>query len=203
MSTYQEVQDRINNEYLNRGTFITETKSAIRAAIRQYETKRWTFNQTAVALATSAGVGYVAFPSNFLILDKLQITINSVDCKLNRRSRDWITEFNATRSQATPTDYGIYQNRINLSAIPDAVYALPMHYIKRLSVLSAADDTNAWIDGGMQDVIAYHAAKVVWGVSLRNREEAEKFAILERDALMEVRGYNEQFGSGKLEPTSF
>lgn len=203
MSTYQEIQDRINEEYLNRGTFITETKTAIKAAIRHYEHRRVGFNQTATALTTSAGQSFLSFPSNFLILDQLQITVNGQDLDLNRRDKAWIVSRNATRSRSQPTDYATYQNRINLSAIPNAAYSCPLHYIKRLPTLSAQTDTNTWIDGVWEDVIVYHAAKVVWAVSIRNEKEAAKFAAFERDALQSALGLEDQQSFGQITPTSF
>jgi hypothetical protein len=203
VATFQEVQDRINNEYLNRGTFIEETKTGIRAAIRHYSYRRLIFNETSVAVATSAGVSYVAFPNNFLILDKLEITINGFEIPLNRRDRDYILTMNATRATGQPTDYALYQNRINLALIPDAAYALPVHYLKQLPDLASAGSTNAFLDGAWQDVICYHAAKIVWAVCLRNDTEAAKFANLEQMALPTAQSHTEQYGTGKLTPTSF
>lgn len=203
MATFQEVQDRINNECLNRGTFQTETKTAIKAAIRHYEKRRWAFNETSVAVATSAGVGHVALPNNFLRLDHLQITVNDEELDLFRRSKSWILQANATRAQAQPTDYAIYQGRINLSAIPDAAYALPVHFIKKLPILDSAGSTNAFLEGEFEDVICYHAAKLVWGLSIRNTEEARKFAALEEMAMMSITEHIEQYIEGKIEPTEF
>lgn len=203
MATFQEVQDRINTQYLNRGTFIEETKTAIKAAIRNYENRRWTFNETSVAVATSAGVAFVAFPNNFLIIEKLQITVDSTELELYRRDRAWILAANATRAQGQPTDYATFQNRINLSAIPDDAYALPIHFIKKLPALDSAGSTNGFLQDIWQDVICYHAAKVVWGVAIRNDEEAAKFASLERIAMMNVTEHLEQTTHGKLKPTSF
>lgn len=203
MATYQEVQDRINNEYLNRGTFIEETKTAIKAAIRHYEKRHWNFNETAVALATSAGQSYVTFPSNYLILDSLQITVDGIDEDLIRRNRAWIQSRNAIRSQAIPTDFATYLNRINLSPIPDAIYALPFEYVKRLDTLSAATDTNAWLEGAFEDLICYHAAKIVWGVAIRNDKEAAKFAGLENIVLSGLESHFDETTSGKITPTEF
>ena len=203
MSTYQQIQDRINEEYLNRGTFITETKTAIKAAIRHYEQRRVGFNQTATTLTTSAGQSFLSFPSNFLILDQLQITVNGQDLDLNRRDKAWIVSRNATRSQSQPTDYATYQNRINLSAIPNSAYSCPLHYLKKLPELSAQGDTNLWITGAWEDVIVYHAAKIVWAVSIRNDKEAAKFAQLEKDALVTAQGLFEQQEVGRIPPTQF
>jgi hypothetical protein len=203
MSTYQEIQDRINNHYLNRGTFITETQTAIKAAIRHYEYKRVSFNETATALTTVAGQSFLSFPSNYLFLDQLQITVNGEDLDLNRRDKAWILSRNATRSQSQPTDYATFQGRINLSAIPNAAYSCPLHYIKQLPALSAQTSTNPWITGVWEDVIVYHAAKLVWAVSIRNDKEAAKFAGLETQALQSALGLHDEQTVGRITPTSF
>jgi hypothetical protein len=203
MATYQEVQDRINNEYLNRGTFIQETKTAIKAAIRFYERQRWDFNETSVALATSAGQSYITFPDNYLILDHLQITVDGIDEKLERRDKAWILSRNAARDEGIPTDFATFQNRINLSPIPDDTYAVPIHYIKHLDELSAATDTNAWLEGAFEDLICYHAAKIVWGVAIRNDKEAAKFASMESMVYSRLTEHHEQTTASKITPTSF
>lgn len=203
MATYQELQDRINTDYLNRGNFIEQTKAGIKAGIRHYENRRWAFNETSVALATSAGVSFVEFPSNFISLDKLQLTDNGIDYKLIRRDLDWILDANSQRTENVPTDYTIYQNRINLSPIPDDAYALPIYYIKRLPELTAQTDTNEWLDPPWVDIIAYHAAKLVWGVSIRNDAETAKFASLEKIAFDTMVSHLEQTLSNRIIPTSF
>lgn len=203
MATFIEVQDRINNEFLNRTTFLQETKTAIKAAIRHYERKRWTFNESSVELASSAGGISVALPDNFLILDNLVITSAGIDYDLNVRSLSYIRRMNARDIQGLPTDYCLYARALQLAPIPDAIYAMPLDYIKQLPALSADDDTNPFLEGNFGDAITYHAAKLVWGVSLRNDAEASKFASLEQLAMLEVKEhFIEQF-SGKIEPTEF
>lgn len=203
MSTFNEVQNRINGDFLNRN-FGAETQRAIQAAVRHYERRRWNFNETATALTTSAGQTFVAFPSNFLVLDDLRITINSEDLPLIERDPDYIRDMNIARTRSQPTDYAIYQNRIELAVIPDAIYSLPIKYIKSLPVLSAGTDTNAWITGGMEDVIAYHAAKLMWSTVLRNEKETAKYAGLEAMAISNMTSYNEQHHTpGKLKATRF
>lgn len=203
MSTFAEVQNRINGDFLNRN-FGAETQRAIQAAIRHYERRRWPFNETSVALTTSAGQAFVSFPSNFLLLDDLRITINSEDFSLHPQDAQYIRNWNATNTTGQPTDYAIYQNRVELAITPDSAYSLPVYYIKSLPTLSANSDTNAWIQGGMEDVIAYHAAKLMWATVLRNEKETAKYVGLEQLALSNMTSFNEQrIVPGRLKPTSF
>lgn len=203
MSTFIEVQNRINEDYLNR-QFGAETRRAIKAAIRHHERKRWSFNETSTALTSSASVGFVSLPSNFLVLDDLRIEINGEPHQLLKREPNHIRNMNLAAQPSQPTHFAIYQRRIELALIPDSAYSLPVYYIKQLTPLSADSDTNEWLEGGMEDLIAYHAAKLMWATVLRNDREAAKYAALEQTALMNVTSHHEQYRTpGKLKPTSF
>lgn len=203
MSTFIEVQNRINDDFLNRN-FGAETRRAIQAAIRHYERKRWSFNETSTAIVTSSSVSFVAFPSNFLVLDELRITVNGEDLPLEKRDPTYIRDMNLSNQPGQPTDYAIYQNRVEVGVTPDSAYSLPIYYIKSLPTLSADSDTNAWITGGMEDVIAYHAAKLMWATVIRNEKETAKYAGLEQMALSNMTSHNEQFHTpGKLKATRF
>ena len=203
MSTYLEVQNRINNDYLNRTGFTEETKRAIQAAIRHYQYRRWTFNETSTALTTSSSQSYVSIPSNFLILDDLRITISGEDLPLDRQDAQTIRDWNIAASFGQPTDYAIYQNRFELFQIPNSAWSVPCYYLRSLSALSADSDTNAWIQGGMEDVITYHAAKLMWANVIRNEKEAIKFGALEQGALNTMNEHFVQTTVRRIKPTQF
>jgi hypothetical protein len=203
MSTYLELQDRVNIDYLNRTGFTAATKRAILASIRHYERVRWNFNETSTALTTSSGQSFVTFPSNFLVLDDLRITINSEDLPLKRRDPQWIRDANMGSTANQPTDFAIYQNRAELFAVPNSAYSVPIYYVKSLTALSADTDTNAWTTGIMEDLIVYSAAKLMWANVLRNDTEAAKFAALEQGAFNEAIRHHEQFKFHGLKATKF
>lgn len=203
MSTFGEIQSRINSDYLNRTDLSAATQRSIFAAIRHYESQRFNFNETATTLATSAGQTFVSFPSNLIALDYIQITEASSDIELIYRDYDWIKRANVSRTQSVPTHYTIYQNRIELFPIPDSAYSIPVSYIKRLSQLSADSDTNAWTSGEAEDVIVYHATKLMWANVLRNTEEALKYAELERASKSELMRYREQMPHLVIKATDF
>ena len=203
MSTYLEVQNRVNNDYLNRTGFGAETRRAIQASIRHYEYRRWTFNETATALTTSSSQSYVTIPSNFLILDDLRITLNGEDLPLIRRDAQTLRDWNTASTYGEPTDYAIYQNRFELFPVPNSAWSVPVYYLKSLSTLSADSDTNSWIQGAMEDVIVYRAAKLMWASVLRNDKEALKFNALEKEALSNLTSHLEQRQLNRLKPTKF
>lgn len=202
MSTYLEIQNRINSDYLNRTTFGSETKRAILAAVRHYERERWTFNTTSTAVTASSSQTFVTMPTNLLSLDDLRLTINGESLDLTRRDPQWIRDNGTAKTYGPPTDYAIYQNRFEMFPIPDSAYSLPCFYIKRLDVLSADADTNAWTTD-MEDLIVFHAAKLMWANVLRKDSEAMKFAALEKDAYAEAQSYRMQHFLTRLKSTRF
>lgn len=204
MSTFQAVQDRINGDYLNRDTFVEETKRAIKAAIRHYEYQRWPHNETATDVTATVGQSYIALPSNFLVLDDVpRISVSGFTVELNSATSRAIRDMLSAAVNGQPTHYSYYQNRLNIFAPPDSAYAVTVPYLKRLTELSAGGDTNAWITGGWEDVIAYHATKLMWSNVLRNDKNASKFGVLERSALDAMREQEHQNMRGRVTPTQF
>ena len=202
MSTYGEIQDRINLDYLNRTDFAAETRRSIQAAVRHYERKPWWFNETATSLTTSAGQSFVNFPANYHKLKLLQITIASADYRLIQRDYSWIKDMNTTRTQGQPTDFAIYQNRIELATIPDAIYTLPISYLHKFPALSASSDTSDWTSA-VEDLVVYHATKLMLAGPLQAPERATAFQALEREALSSIIGENEGRFDNKIKPTRF
>lgn len=203
MSTFIEVQNRINSDFLNRD-YGAETRRAIQASIRHFERERWPFNETSTALTTSAGQSFVLLPDNFLILDDLRLTVNSADEPLFSRDPQFIRDSNMNNTPGQPVYYALYQNRIEFSLVPDSAYAVPCYYIKQLPTLSADSDTNAWIQGGMEDIIAYHAAMLMWATVIRNDAEAVKYRALRNEAVTDMDAHHVQRRTpNRIKPTQF
>lgn len=191
MPTFEDIQNRVNSDYLNRTDLTAETKRAIQAAIRHYERQRFWWNENTTTLTASVGQTFLTVPTDFLVLDLLQITRSSADYALNRRDFGSIRDFNITRTRGYPTDFAIYQNRFELAPIPDSAYTFPCYYIRSLTALSASSDTNDWLSAA-ENLIVYHATKVMWANVLRNTDMASVFQSQEREALTEIKAANEQ-----------
>lgn len=203
MSTYLELQNRIATDYLNRTDFGAQVQRSIQQAIRFYERRRWRFNETSTALTTSASLGSLTLPSNLLELDSLWITQAGNRYELIRTDQQDINEKNASSASSVPSYFTIYSDQIELAVLPNSAYSVTCYYLKSLTTLSADSDTNSWTSGIAQDVIVYHATKLMWANVLRNHQEAQIFAELERGALAILDSEHEQFQSLRLKPTSF
>jgi hypothetical protein len=202
MSTFQQLQDRINNDYLNRTDLNSETQRAIQAAVRKYERKRFWFNETSTSVACVSSQSYVATPSNFMELDLLQVLDSSATVELIEKDLKWIRRANTVPTYGIPTHFTIYQNRIELFPIPDSAYSLPIYYLHKFPALSAGADTSEWTSA-VEDVIVYHATKLMWATVLRNPEQATVYQALEQEALVSVLAEKEQRQLTKLKSTKF
>ncbi len=191
MATFAEIQNRINQDYLNRTDLSAQTRRAIFGAIRNYERYRFWFNDTATAVVTSPGAAFLSVPSDFLILDELEITENSADWRLIQLSIREIRRINTTQERNLPTHFAYHRDRWELAVIPDQSYTVTIRYVFQLPALSADTDENEWTIAG-QDLIAYRAASDVWMNVLRNPEQAMALKSWENEALLRLRAANEQ-----------
>ncbi len=158
MGTYQEMQDRIGLDYLNRTDMNEQVKRAIKNTIKNYESRRYWFNETATTTTTTANIATFGVPSDFLALDFIRLTYSGSTEKLHRDTFDGILQMNATSAIGCPTHFAERGDNFHLSLIPDSANSVTTYYLQRLPELSAGSDTNAWMDEA-SNVIA-HAATI-------------------------------------------
>ncbi len=201
--TYLDLQNRINLDYLNRTDLQAETKRAIQASIRYYEGRRWHWNETSTNLASVASQAFVNVPADFMVLDLLQITAFGGTYKLVERDFEFIKNQNVTSFTGVPSSFAIRQQRFNLSPIPDSAYTIPCHYLQKLTALSADTDTNKWLSAA-EDVIAYHATKIMYATVVRSQpDNVMLFQQLENEALGKLFAANEQRMHHAIKATRF
>lgn len=190
MATYLETQTRIANE-LNRDGLTAEIKLAILSAIEYYGKRRWPWNEYSDTLATVASTAYVALPTDFIELDLLQVTIGSSDRPLKLRDMNSLVLMRSNSSAGQPTDYTLYRNRIELYRTPDAIYSLPIHYVRKLTVLSDDTDENAWLTDA-EELIRLHAKVDLYANKIRSMKGAQDVRALETDCLLRMESLNQR-----------
>lgn len=192
MATYGEIQDRVNNDYLNRTDLTAETARSIRAAVRHYERQRFWFNESSTVLATVSSQSHIARPSAFFRIDELRFFYDtSASYALRNVSMSELDEMRAgAQTHGDPTHWAENGELIELFPIPNAVDNVVARGYQQLAVLSATSDTNGWTSAA-EDLIVFHATKLMWATVLRNSEVAGAFAQLERSALDDLRAANE------------
>jgi len=144
MSTFKDLQDTIHNDYLHRNLGAS-TQRAIQRAIRKYEKRRHWFNEAHIAVATVANQSWIALPSDYFALDRIEVIINDTKVKLDEASFDKIQEYNALSTfTSQPHHYNYHEDRFEIAAIPDSAYPINIYYLKVLPSLSADTDSNVW-----------------------------------------------------------
>ena len=158
-TTFQNVQDRINLDYLNRTDLVNETQRAIIRAINHYQYERFWFNQTATAIACSTSVNTVALPVDFIALDMVTVKSSSAGYAggyiVQQRSMERIVYRNSFGTiSGMPLECAVYNGAITLYPLPHSAYSLTVRYVNVLPALSAGTDTNDWLSAA-EDVIVF------------------------------------------------
>lgn len=201
MSTFGQIQDRINNDILNRTDLTAETVRAVQAAVRHYERRRFWFNETSAGFLLTAATRVMTFPVNFLVLDRLEVIQSSVPYQLVQKSFEFGRDLNPNTT-GLPTTFFFYQNQAQVWPIPNINYSVNAFGVLQFAVLSATADTNDWTSAA-EDLIVYHASKHMWANILRNTEEAVKFAELERQSLSMLEQHTEEKVMHAIRATRF
>lgn len=205
MATLQSVVDRITRDHLNRTTLDSEAVRAVQAAIRHYERERFYWNEGATALACVVSQSYVTVPTDLFQLDNFQITYAGETIDLIEKPFGTVLQMNAVNTYTSvPTHFARRANRFYLTAIPDSAYAMPVYYLKKLTELSsnAMTATNDWL-ANAEDLIVYHATKLMWANVIRDTNEAAKFFALEKTEYATLCEERDQRTITRIKPTRF
>lgn len=204
MATYKDLQDRIALDYLNRYDLMPAVKRAIKNAIKDYECYRWWFNETATSTVTTVGTASISVPSDFLILDRLEITYGGSQLRLIEDQHDVVRELMAVSATGIPTHYTYRGDKFQLALIPDSAYAVTCFYVHSLAELSADTDSNVWTNEAA-NLIAHAATVDVLGSTLKVNDPRlmGKHERMAEKALSDLRKRNVQRFTTRLRPTTF
>ena len=204
MSTYKEMQDKIALDYLNQTTLIPETKRAITSAIRCYEGRRFWFNETQSTVALVASQTYLSVPSDFLFLDRLEVTSSGKSSRLDQTTFDAIRNMNLDGTTGVPTSFAYRGDRFALGVAPDSAYAATVYYIHSLPTLSADSDTNAWTTEAFNLIVHAAALDLMTGVlQVSDSQKIRYHSNAVTMALTELHLRTENRFSFRITPTKF
>lgn len=204
MATFKELQDRIALDYLNRTDLGAEIKRAIQNTIRCYEGQRFWFNETATTTACVANTSYVTVPSDFLALDRLEITHSGARIELDRVAYSELRELNVTSATGQPTHFAYRGDRFELALVPDSAYPVTVSYLHCLTTLSADTDTNAWTNAAQNLVVHGAVVELLMGVlSPADPTKVNYHQQMLKMALDELHSRNSMRISYRIEATQF
>jgi hypothetical protein len=190
MASYGDLKAQIASD-LRRSNLPNEIAQAILDAIRDHDTERYYFNETAVyTFSTTAGVDEYPITAQppiqeFVKIDKVRAQVGNTWYTLNQYSPDEIEELFSVATSGQPYDWAIHGNNLRLFPTPNAAYPIKIlgHY--RLTPLVADADTNNWTNEG-KNLIRYSALKRLYAYPIRDsaqNQAAEGAELRECDYL--------------------
>lgn len=209
MTTFATMRDRIADE-LARSDLASQIGLCIKDAIKHYERQRFYFTESRdVTFATVNNQEYydaadaAAIP-NYSTIDLLRVTVSGFHYNITADTYSSIDELNQVGTvKGIPDRFCYYAQKIRLFPIPNAAYTVRISGIKRLDVLSADGDSNAWTTEG-EALIRFHAKALVCSLYLKDHEEATASMLLARDALQKIEAETAQRAmTGSLKATGF
>lgn len=182
MTTFRDLQDRINLDYLNRTDLTNETKRAIIRAIKHYEKNRFWFNMTSTALAIGSASVTVAVPADFLALDYVTVRDSSIDYVVTIRNFDRIAYKNqnmaggvGSSASGIVAECAYFRNTLYFTPKPASATSLTVYYTQTFAALSADSDTNDWCSAA-EDLIVHHATADMLANVLRVTDQSQIMA---------------------------
>jgi hypothetical protein len=187
MSTLGELTTRIHGD-LNATSITDVVVQQIKLAIRHYHSVPLWFTEATTSLSVSQA--YVAVPADFVYEMGFYVMQSGIPVPMDKRLPNEIFDNRATTG-ARPTEYTYYGDRFEFNYSADSVYTMRLDYIKELTTLSAAADTNAWLTHG-EDLIASRAKKVLFSEYLKDERAAARAAVLEKEAYSSLLRHRDQ-----------
>lgn len=204
MGTYRDLQDRINLDYLNNMSLLSEVKRAIQTSIACYETRRFWFNETATALACVASQTYLAVPADMLLLDRLEVSINGSVEQLRQASFDCVRNMNMNSPTGQPTHFAYRGDRWELASVPSSAFAVTCYYVHKYPALSADSDSNPWTNEAVNLIAHAATLELMMGVlQVADNRKIERHAAALRMAENELETRNATRFTTGLRATTF
>ncbi len=148
---------------LHRSDVAAVVDDYINDAINHYSRFRFWFNETSATQATVSGTATYNWPTDFVQLDSLTITVNSQVRPLRQVSpRDIDEMYTGTTNTGVPTVFAEYKQQFRLYPTPNAIYTLTQYYLKNFTALTTGSATsNVWTTEA-EELIRTRAKKLLW-----------------------------------------
>lgn len=207
MSNLGSMITRIHRE-MKRDGLTAEVRDAIITAIEFHKDDRFAFNEDDATAGASSGASSIAFPTNFLHVDLVEMSSTATDrFELDPDEFDEIRRATIDAAPAVqPSKYSVFQDRINFNSSLDRDYEIKVFghaHLTEISSSSTTTDTNAWMVEG-EELIRNHAKGLVYDDVLRNANMATASfnkALLARRKL--ENRYTLKVSTGQVSKTAF
>lgn len=187
---------------------VTAMRNKIAAAVRQYQPKRFWFNEsrsvTFNTVASTAIYTFATIGTEFYKVDGAFLTNGSEIIELERVNYTEIEPGEATPTEAVPMAYAYIAKSVRLYDVPDAIYAVRLTgHIKIAPPASDAEADNIWMTEAY-DLIMCRAKAELYAHRWEDPANAQIMRAAEGDALQRLLGAtHDKVATGYLELTEF
>lgn len=196
---------------LDRTDLTSAIASEIPKAIRHYQNTRFYFNETRDETFATVGAQKLYSSSDdtaipkFIEIDQISILDGTEFIELEQMSpEDWEALTASGTVTGRPTDYCIYDQKIGLYPIPDAIYTVRMAGLfMKAAPASDSEANNVW----MTEAFDLIRARVCSKLALRKTRDMEFAAAQKADEVDELNRLKSEtasrIGTGFVTPTQF
>lgn len=208
MSTKADMRARIADD-IDRDDLNSDIDKAISRAIRFYEKELFYFQETSTAFVTLPGqqtysAGSVPSDLKEILSLKLNRTSTAKDL-LNRRSFQWLEQYDTASHSGPPTDYAEWAGNIVFYPTPNETYTATVCYRKKYDELATDGASNDWTTEA-EDLIEARATWWICSRKLKDFEGAQAAKAEEAESLIALRSKTENkvmLKGGGIKPTEF
>lgn len=187
---------------------VTAMRNKIAAAVRQYQPRRFWFNEsrsvTFNTVASTAVYTFATIGTEFYKVDGAFLTNGSEIIELERVNYTEIEPGEATPTEAVPMAYAYIAKSVRLYDVPDAIYAVRLTgHIKIAAPASDAEADNIWMTEAY-DLIMCRAKAELYAHRWEDPANAQIMRAAEGDALQRLLGAtHDKVALGYLEASDF
>lgn len=189
MADLATLKSRIASE-IHRSDLTSAIAYAIGDAVKQYQSRRFAFNQTRGTFSTAVGTEFYDSLTDIASIDTVTMTVNGRKVVLDEWAYGYMERVNTTtNTNNQPWAWSWYDEKIRLYPIPDAVYTMTVSYVQKVDVPSTDGASNIWTTEA-EELIRHAAKKRIYrdvtmddsGAMKAEMAEAEQLARLTKDS---------------------
>lgn len=186
----------------------TAITAKIEAAIRQYQPRRFWFNEsrsvTFNTVASTAEYSFATIGTEFYKIDGAFLTDGTEVLELDRRDYRALELLASDTTEAVPTDYAYIARAIRLYPTPDAIYSTRLTgHVKAAAPAGDGEASNVWMTEAY-DLIMSRAKAELYAHRWEDPNNAALMRAAEQDALRRLlAATHDKVAMGYLEATEF
>jgi hypothetical protein len=178
MANFGELKAQIASD-LRRSNLTSEIATAVLDAIRDHDTERFWFNETATySLSTVAGTDTYTLAAQapiqeFIKIDRVKVQVGNTWYDLDEETWDEMDQLYATPTFGQPFRWAFQgADQFRIYPTPQAVYSLQIFGHYRMVPLVNDGDTNDWTSRA-QNLIRYTALKRLFAYPIRDMQQQQ------------------------------